>query len=45
MTGVPILTLLVALPLAGALLLLALPNRDGAKDDTVRWADARVCRW
>ncbi|MGE0361352.1 MAG: NADH-quinone oxidoreductase subunit M [Vicinamibacterales bacterium] len=37
-TGFPILSLLVALPLIGAALLLALPNRDGAKDDTVRWA-------
>jgi NADH-quinone oxidoreductase subunit M len=37
-TGIPILTLLVALPLVGALLLLAVPNRDGARDHTVRWA-------
>ena len=35
-TGVPILTLLIALPIVGSLLLLALPNRDGAKDQTMR---------
>ena len=36
LTGVPILTLLVALPVLGALLLLVLPNRDGSKDQTMR---------
>ena len=35
-TGVPILTLLIALPIVGSLLLLALPNRDGSKDQTMR---------
>jgi NADH-quinone oxidoreductase subunit M len=35
-TGVPILTLLIALPIAGSLALLALPNRDGSKDQTMR---------
>jgi NADH-quinone oxidoreductase subunit M len=37
-TGVPILTLLVALPLVGGLLLAAVSNRDGAKDAAIRWA-------
>ncbi len=38
MTGVPILTLLVALPLVAGALLAALNNRDGSKDGLVRWA-------
>ena len=37
MTGVPILTLLVALPLVGALVVGLLNNRDGSKDGQVRW--------
>jgi NADH-quinone oxidoreductase subunit M len=37
-TGVPILTLLVALPLVGGVLLAALDNRTGAKDAMVRWS-------
>ena len=35
-TGVPILTLLIALPIVGSLALLAIPNRDGSKDQTMR---------
>jgi NADH-quinone oxidoreductase subunit M len=37
-TGMPLLTLLVALPLVGGLLLAALNNRDGSKDQLVRWS-------
>ena len=37
MTGVPILTLLVALPLIGALVVGLLNNRDGSKDGQIRW--------
>jgi NADH-quinone oxidoreductase subunit M len=35
-TGLPILSLLVALPLAGALLLLLVDNRDGSRDGLMR---------
>lgn len=36
MTGMPLLSLLVALPLVGALALLCVNNRDGSKDGLVR---------
>ncbi len=32
----PILTLLIALPIVGSLALLAVPNRDGSNDQTMR---------
>jgi NADH-quinone oxidoreductase subunit M len=35
---VPLLTLSWALPLAGALLLLLLPNKDGSRNGVMRWA-------
>jgi NADH-quinone oxidoreductase subunit M len=37
-TGLPLLTLLIVLPLAGAGLLLLVDNRDGARDGLVRAA-------
>ena len=36
MTGFPILSLAIGLPLVGALLLLFVSNRDGAKDALIR---------
>ena len=33
----PVLTLSWAVPLAGALLLLLIPNRDGRRDAAIRW--------
>ena len=33
----PLLTLVWAVPLAGALLLLLIPNRDGRRDGMIRW--------
>ncbi|MEW6322390.1 MAG: NADH-quinone oxidoreductase subunit M [Acidobacteriota bacterium] len=37
MTGLPLLTLSIVLPVLGALALVFVPNRDGAKDGLVRW--------
>jgi NADH-quinone oxidoreductase subunit M len=38
----PILTSLVLVPIAGAVLLLVVPNRDGRRDGVIRWAALAV---
>jgi len=35
------LSLVVFLPLAGALALLAMPNKDGSRDGAIRWRTAQ----
>ena len=36
MTGLPLLSIVIWLPVVGALLLLLINNRDGAKDGLIR---------
>ena len=38
----PLLTLSWALPLAGAILLLLVPNKDGSRDGLIRWAAVAI---